>query len=460
MIFSKKNRLNKIKKLFICIIYSSLAIMMIACLCLCEKEGQESIKNPETSESGEKTTEVQAVETQNTEEENKLEEVTTAESAEQHETGTEEPGSLTLRPVNTDGFGTQGNNGIDRIIDAGQYMYLGVDNRQGTIVYRSADKGETWEAISKHGINGDKNNIFTTTLVWFNGCLYVGTWQLKSGAQLFRANADAENVPDIAWQAITLDGFSNPNNNGFTNGIVFDGYIYVGCFNLTEGSEMYRSSSGDPGTWQMCIPKGYGREDNSDSTCLYAYDGYLYVGTESVRGDMSGWAGTAIYRTDGKGSPLSWQKVCPDGYGDKYNNNTGAITVFKDHMYAGTWNYSGLQVWRTDMTGELPWEWERVVNGGFGSSRNDAVQGLAAAGDDLFCASCGELSLNPGAGTGKLLKSSDGTNWAEITQEGFIEGKMIGILWMISANEKLYIGLLGANLLTGGDGLSQLWIYE
>jgi len=39
----------------------------------------------------------------------------------------------TLRPVNTDGFGTQGNNGIDRIIDAGQYMYLGVDNRQGTV---------------------------------------------------------------------------------------------------------------------------------------------------------------------------------------------------------------------------------------------------------------------------------------------------------------------------------------
>ena len=138
-----------------------------------------------------------------------------------------------LKAINTDGFGLPGNNGIDRIIDTGEYMFLGTTNFRGTLVYRSNDKGQTWEKISEHGINGDIKNAFTTTIVWFKDNLYVGTWQLQSGAQLFRANADAEEVASIKWETITEDGFGNLKNNGFTNGIVFDGYVYVACFNLT-----------------------------------------------------------------------------------------------------------------------------------------------------------------------------------------------------------------------------------
>lgn len=131
-----------------------------------------------------------------------------------------------LRAINKDGFGVPGNNGIDRMIDADDYMYLGVDNKEGTIVYRSNDKGESWEAISEKGVNGIPENVHTTTLVWFKGYLYVGTWQYRGPAQPFRANADARDVSDIKWETITLDGFGNLNNNGFTNGIVFDDYIY------------------------------------------------------------------------------------------------------------------------------------------------------------------------------------------------------------------------------------------
>ena len=426
----KKEGLKTTKKVFALIINISLCLMMVTSACTSKKVGQEN---------GESNTEKQVLEENNTEEQ-----APSSESTEEHG----------LRAVNTDGFGTPGNNGIDRIIDTGDYMYLGADNRSGTLVYRSKDKGETWEVISGNGINGDAKNIYTTTIVWFNNSLYVGTWQLESGAQLFRANADTENVNDIKWETITEDGFGNLKNNGFTNGIVFDDYIYVACFNLTEGSEMWRSKSGDPGTWEMCIPKGYNRDDNSDSTVFYIYDGYLYVGTESVRGSMLSWNGTALYRTNGGDGEISWEKVGPDGYGDKNNNNTGAITVFNGYMYVGTWNYFGMQIWRSDMKGEIPWKWERVVAGGFGSNKNMAVQGLTVVGDNIYCGCVGELSLKPGSQTGKLLTSSDGTIWTEITEEGFIKGEIIGVLWMISSNEKLYIGLIGSN------APSQLWIYE
>jgi len=359
-----------------------------------------------------------------------------------------------LRLISADGFGNPNN--LDcggRLIEGGGYIYAGTTNHvEGTIVYRSHDNGDTWEPISEPGIDGNPANAFTTTLVWFGGQLYVGTWQVDGAAMLFRANADATNAADIGWELIEDAGFDNPYNNGFTNGAVFDGYIYVGTFNLTQGSEVWRSSTGDPGSWEMCMEKGWGRNDNSDTTVMFVHQGYLYAATEMVRGSRGQWGGTTIFRTAGGPGELTWEQIAPNGYGNISNVNTGAMNVFRDQFYAATWNPRGMEVWRADMVGDTPWSWDQVYQIEPGHTSNQLCQGAVVLGDEILIGSMGDYFTTPGKG--ELHGSSDGETWTRITAAGFIEGGVAGIIWMYRTDDRVLISLYAK------DGPGELWVYE
>jgi hypothetical protein len=374
-----------------------------------------------------------------------------------------------LRAINTDGFGVADNLGIVRILDAGNYVFLAISNPTlGASIYRSTD-GEDWELISAHGIVGNSANHLVLSLVWFNDALYAGTWQILTpslGARLFRANAKAGDVNDIEWEPVTLDGFGNMNNSAFTSGIVFKGYIYFGAFNPSQGTEIWRSKTGDPHDWEMCAPKSFNRPDNSDSTTMYVHKGYLYLGTEVARISSTGSAaipsmGTAIYRTAGGGGEITWEQVNIDGFGEVENSNTGAITVFGRYMYAGVWNPSGCQVWRSDMQGELPWTWEKVMTGGSGAPRNQTIFSVAVLDGRIYFGCIGShlgiLGLD--LGEGKLLTSEDGVDWTEIKSADFISGRIWGVGSLATYQGKLYIGLLAPLLLPLG-ARCQLWVYE
>jgi len=357
----------------------------------------------------------------------------------------------TLRPVSVDGFGNPNNRDCGgRMIDSGTYLYTGADNGiDGTLVYRSKDKGETWELISSGGIDGNPANEWTTTLVWFEGMLYVGTWQVDGTAMMFRANADAANVDDIEWELIEEAGFGSATNTGFTNGMVFDGHIYVATFNLEEGSEVWRSATGDPGSWEMVIEKSWGREDNSDTTNFFVHDGYLYAGTEMVRGGIG--LGTALFRTAGGPAPV-WEQVAPNGYGERSNTNTVGMTYFKGQFYAGTWNLFAAQIWRSTGSGEPPWDWELVFSDRGGGRSNQLNQGLAVLGDELFYCSLDNLYFAPGGGA--FFGSPDGTSWIRVTAPGFLEGDPAGIIWMLASNDRIYLSLYSS------EGPGELWVYE
>jgi len=366
-----------------------------------------------------------------------------------------------LRAINTNGFGVADNLGIVRILDAGNYLFLAISNPTlGATIYRSTD-GEDWELISAHGIVGNNTNHLVISLVWFNDALYAGTWQLLTpslGARLFRANAKAGDVNDIEWEPVTLDGFGNLNNSAFTSGIVFKGYIYFGAFNPSEGTEIWRSKTGARDDWEMCAPKSFNRPDNTDSTTMYHYKGYLYVGTEVERTPS---LGTAVYRTAGGEGEITWEQVNNDGFGEVENSNTGAITVFGRYMYAGAWNPNGCQVWRSDMQGDLPWTWEKVMTGGSGAPGNQSIFSVAVLNDRIYfgCigAQLGMLGLN--LREGKLLTSEDGVDWTEIKNADFISGRIWGVGSLATYQGKLYIGLLAPLLLPLG-ARCQLWVYE
>jgi hypothetical protein len=367
--------------------------------------------------------------------------------------------SRSIPPTTLRELTNNGTMGPMRMAQEGSYLYVADSQASGgAVVYRSSNQGTSWTPISPSGITGDPNRNAVIALYFFEGKLYAGTWE-SGGAHLFRtANPDASDPGDVAWETITDNGFGNPENVGINNPIEFEGYIYIPCFNPGEGSEVWRSTSGDPDTYTMSIPKSWNRADNSDTTVLYVYDGYLYAGIEVIRATGSARLGTAIYRTAGGDGALTWEKMSPDGFGTGphdggYNQNTGSIQVYIGYMYAGTWNPYGLQVWRTAMTGPT-WTWEKVVNDGNGSGSNEVCQALVILGDELFYGSAGSLWTFPG--TGRFYRTSNGTSWTRISQLGFLSYPMAGVLMLHVFHEKIYISVHRMF----GTVPGQIWVYE
>ncbi len=281
-----------------------------------------------------------------------------------------EPPAWQLRLIDDHGFGDPDNIGVGRVIAHGDFLYLGTWNTEsGAKMYRSVN-GESWDLMGTGPYTGNKNDFVVVSIAGFKGYLYVGTWNQEDGAAMFRAKSEIENAADITWEEITTDGFGNPANTGFTHLEKFKGHLYAGCFNYAEGSELWRSETGEPGSWEMVIPKAWATEGNTDTTVMLVLDDYLYVGTEQARSKLE--RGAQLWRTDGElSSPYDqWQQVNIDGFGNPANHNICGLSELNGQIYAGTWNETqGIEVWRATPSETLPYsDWEQANSNGFGNA--------------------------------------------------------------------------------------------
>jgi hypothetical protein len=367
-----------------------------------------------------------------------------------------------LKLVNGDGFGNPNNVGIGRVFSAEGYLFVGTWNTvEGGIVYRSRD-GRTFEQISTPGINGNRRNFVVVGYAWFEDMLYIGMWNQVQGGSVFRANADADDVEDIEWETITVDGMGNPQNRAFHGMSIFKNQLYAGTFNLNQGTEIWRTPNGDPGTWTQVAPKGFGQPlVNSDAAISHVHGGYLYFGVESagaiIRPPV---VGTQLWRTDGE----DWEQVNVNGFGNDFNHNILGLVTFKDYLYAGTWNFTqGLEVWRAKVhhhgkhgkhgkPGKVPFpNWEKVNENGFGDpARNQATNFMLTHGGKLYLVGYGD----GGEGRGIFTRTRNGTRWEEITGPGFNQAPVDGFQWAGVYQGKVYVGA------HAGNGPAQLWSYK
>jgi hypothetical protein len=59
-----------------------------------------------------------------------------------------------------------------------------------------------------------------------------------------------------------------------------------------------------------------------------------------------------------------WTAVSEPGFGEPGNQGIFVLCPFQDHLYAGTFNNEGFQVWRSDCEGNPPYRWEKVIERG------------------------------------------------------------------------------------------------
>lgn len=335
--------------------------------------------------------------------------------------------------VNLPGFGDPSNTGVLALEIFNDHLYAASDNYQiGAKVWRMETNG-SWTAVSEPGfgsVYGIKNAAIPDMTV-FNGNLYAGTGWAGNAGQVWRSPNGS------TWNLVATNGFGNSNNLGVAAFGTYKGFIYAGTIfnsNGTNGLEIWRSATGNPGDWQNVVTGGNGNTNNYIVTSFSEFGDYFYAGIENVHD------GAEIWRTN-NGS--TWSIVSNGGFGDADNTQTGGMTIYNGYLYVGTSNdVTGAQLYRTT-NGTT---WDLVIDDGFGDLNNFKIEMVYAWNGSLFAGTDNNIS-----GV-EIWQSSDGLIWNQINSDGFHDKYNTNVLWnssTIEYHQNLYIGTENEN--TGGE---------
>ncbi len=241
----------------------------------------------------------------------------------------------------------------------GDYLYVGVDRTDGAggEVWRT--DGVDWEQVAVDGF-GNSQNIGINALAAFSNTLYAVTTNPTTGPELWRSATGAGGD----WQRIATDLSNGPA----AQDVVLEelaGQLFLGL-GREQGSgrflgELWRSADGQ--TWTPMFTDGLGNSNNSIVSALAEFDGYLYLGFRNIS------EGGEVWRSqDGQ----NWSQVLAGGLGNLANSRPYGMFVFQDHLYLVFSNTStGAEVWRLRSGNAATWQ--LVITGGWGDVNNGYV---------------------------------------------------------------------------------------
>ncbi len=253
------------------------------------------------------------------------------------------------------------------------------ENHQGTEVWRSSTGNSgSWVQVNGDGFgiaNACYNENFKDMVPFTVGStawLCGGTMNWNVGAQVWCTDGSLKDGgPKLNWVQKNQDGFGDAQNIKIWSTGIFDSRLYVGVDRYVTSTNSYLPGTGwrtdgtieDTTRWQW--EQVFTATANNRLDIVSPYNGYLYIG-------FDGGNGTEVWRSS-TGNAGTWNQVNSDGFGDAHNARVivDAGTVYNGALYLATLNQStGAEVWRTtDGT-----TWTQVNTDGFGDANNFAAE--------------------------------------------------------------------------------------
>ena len=293
--------------------------------------------------------------------------------------------------VNADGFGDSNSGQIPSLTVFNDFLYAGVHNSLNMIetaqIWRTSDGGN-WAKVNDHIANG------SASLIVFNGYLYSGSWGPSySGAPdsyVWRSQ------DGLTWTDVITNGFGD-TNNGIARFAIFSDTLYASTWNHVSGSQIWRTTNGT--NWEQFVSSIGNDPNNGGAISSAEFDGYLYWG-------IGNWTdGGGIWRTDG----ITVTPVITHGFGITENAAVASLAVFGNYLYAGVWNSSSIQIWRSSNGTQ----WSNVISGGIGGAGTGMSNALEVYDDMLYL-----VSQNDTTGL-EVWRTSNGVDWEQVGFAGF-----------------------------------------
>ncbi len=268
---------------------------------------------------------------------------------------------------------------------------------------------------------GDGHNSFPHSVAWFRNKLYVGT--TRSNFQMIKIQTTFQNMPVNLWpvegpddaeglyrdldrraqiwaydfdtneweqvfiapEVNAVDGKSLvARETGYRSMVVFQGesdpepalYVATWAVSRSPGALLLRSTDGV----EFLPVSPFGIIDGLPITAtrvLVPFKGRLFTSPTGTRGfDVNfviNVSGNPVIYESADPANGNWVATNEPGFGDEANQGIFMICPYGDHMYAGTFNNNGFEIWRSECEGEAPYPWEKVVDGGAGRGPENQI---------------------------------------------------------------------------------------
>lgn len=257
--------------------------------------------------------------------------------------------------------------------------------RRGTQVWRSATGAAgTWEPVNRPGFGDPANENFKDMAV-FQGLLCGGTGN-GAGAEVWCTDGVTRNPVDperLLWTQRNIDGFGDRNNVKVWSSDVYGGALYVGVESGAGAGSIWRTRDiNDPTAWERVFSPDAAGFDPQISQSIRRVDVLAHLDAGSGAGIYIGFAipgaGSQVWRSSA-GNPGTWEPVVKDGFGSRTSGRfiSDAATAFDGWLYVATLDEAkGAAIWRTaDGIG-----WEQAAPSGFGASATFAAELAPFAG--------------------------------------------------------------------------------
>ncbi|MBN1668450.1 MAG: hypothetical protein JW862_15250 [Anaerolineales bacterium] len=152
--------------------------------------------------------------------------------------------SLAGKPAWTEVYnGGPGSSWINLLGEIDGYLYIAHRSTEGILVLRSpTGEANSWEQVSRPGMNFDANNIFARDLgaTVYNQTLYIGVHNANISTQLWRTTGQPAETGGLLWYT-DRDPEALPPYTVYPQLIDFNGYLYAWTTNPYFGQEIYQA---------------------------------------------------------------------------------------------------------------------------------------------------------------------------------------------------------------------------
>ena len=246
---------------------------------------------------------------------------------------------------------------------------------------------------------GDGCNSYTHSMAWFNDRLYVTTmrnnfalmrsrlslglhsWPVETPSDPFELDMRAEiwcyDPKTDVWERVLKapmiigsHGKQIARDISYRSIAVYKSpyaakpALFVGTWSPARGPGPLILRTEDGRNFEPTCEPGLVGLPVTTIRALVPFKGRMYTTPAGSRGGNTNVSGHAVVYESRDPARGGWHPVSEFGFGDLGNKSLHEMCAFGNHLYVGTLNHSGFQVWRSTCEGRQPYQWEMILQRG------------------------------------------------------------------------------------------------
>lgn len=322
-----------------------------------------------------------------------------------------QPGAF--RCVALNGIGDGANSYPHGMAWYGEHLYVATTRLVFQLLYYVSHKETVWKP---YPVKVDERNPYT---------------HLDARGQIWRFHP-----PTNVWEKVLVAEWMPPKNgvrfpyfNGIRNMVEFHAKgdsrtaLYMPTMAPKGGPEPMILRTEDGLNYERIELTGAAAKRFNTFRPMVNFKGRLWIAPTGKTGSGSA-AGTALVMASDDPARTPWQQCNETNFGDPHNEGIFEMTEFAGHLYAGTVNPEGFQLWKTDGENFPNCRWTRVLTRGGGRGcNNQAVGSLKPFKGALYIGASiinGGYDRNHGIGpaAAELLRVHPDDTWDLVMGEG------------------------------------------